>query len=71
MSNYIPTFKPGDRVRIMQTVEMERRGLANLRGTVTDVSMNGDDAMVLLDKSSVELLPLIEIPANSLMKEQT
>jgi len=37
MTDHIPTFKPGDRVRVMQTSEMEYEGLSNLRGVVREV----------------------------------
>ena len=32
MSDHVPVFRRGDRVRIMQTTDMVRCGLANLRG---------------------------------------
>ncbi len=34
MSNVIPQFTKGDRVRVMQTTTMEQLGLANKRGKV-------------------------------------
>ncbi len=35
MSNVIPQFVKGDRVRIMQTITMEQSGLANKHGVVS------------------------------------
>lgn len=34
MSNQIPIFNEGDKVRIMNTTEMTREGIANKQGTV-------------------------------------
>jgi hypothetical protein len=32
--DHVPVFQVGDRVRIMQTPDMERRGVANAQGVV-------------------------------------
>ena len=37
MSDHLPTFMPGTRLRIMQVMHMERQGLANLLGRVVTV----------------------------------
>ncbi len=41
MNDTIPTFKAGDRVRVMDTPVMLADGLAGLRGTVEHVSGDG------------------------------
>ena len=38
MSPQVPNFKLGDRVRVMQTSDMESRGTANKKGIVTAIA---------------------------------
>lgn len=42
MSNAVPERDIGDRIRIMQTTEAEKQGLANEMGTVRDVDWETD-----------------------------
>lgn len=63
MSESIPVFKMGDRVRVMQTDEMREKGLAGKRGTVLRMYRGkngyGEDVQlchVQVDGSSVEAI---------------
>jgi len=46
MSDKIPDFKLNDKVRIMQTDEMVKKGIANLRGRIIGFNPDNDEAMV-------------------------
>jgi hypothetical protein len=55
MSDQIPVFRVGDRVRVMQTEQMQRLGYANVAGEVIEVifpkphEINIGDVVVRLD----------------------
>ena len=65
MSDWIPELRCGDRVRVMQTVDMERRSLANRRGSIQFLLDDGYNAVVLIDSPGNEEY----IPINSLMRD--
>lgn len=62
MSNRVPVFGIGDRVRIMQTTETEKLRIANLKGTVTDIQEG--QCFVLPDNG----IPTLFISPTTLMK---
>lgn len=64
MSDQIPTFKLGDRVRVMATTAMQSRDLANKRGIVTSISQL--TASVKIDGEGTTTR---QIPFASLMAE--
>lgn len=66
MSDRIPQFKPGDRVRIMPTDEMARANLANKRGTVL-ASLHGA-SLVVFDSYTATRQRTETIPNHSLMR---
>ena len=66
MSDRIPTFSVGDRVRIMQTTRMEELGLAGRIGTIGAISLGvaqKDLAVIMLANETVR------VPLDSLMHE--
>jgi hypothetical protein len=64
MSDIIPRFRYGDRVRIIQTSEMEYHGIANKRGTVMCTPLTPSHLVkVYLDEECVV------VPVSTLMKE--
>lgn len=68
MSDRIPLFKFGDQVRIMETAEMEKRGLANQIGTVAAKQRTpSHQVSVALDDDGITP-NLVEVSADSLMK---
>ena len=59
MSDHLPDLSMGSRVRIMQTTAMERRGLANRRGTYTGLGYVILDGT--MDRVQVGLASLMRI----------
>ena len=58
----IPRISPGDRVRIMQTDEMVRRKIANVRGTVD--AIDGANARIL-----TEFFHFLTVPLHSIIRD--
>jgi hypothetical protein len=56
LSDHLPDIRLGSRVRIMQTDDMVRRGIANLRGDV--ISIDRDRGAVALVKVDGRKYPL-------------
>lgn len=56
----IPKFKVGERVRVMQTDEMVKDRLANLRGTIAEITgtskEHGDACMVQFSEFKCPIL---------------
>lgn len=68
MSDTIPRFLFGDRVRVMQTTDMEKNGLANRRGTVTKHQRTPSNLVcITLDECDHEEVT-VEVPASVLMR---
>ncbi len=62
MSDTIPKFRKGNAVRIMQVPEAERKGVANLHGTVEVVRDDGWITIKLVGGK------MVDMPASSLMR---
>lgn len=62
MSDTIPKFRKGNAVRIMQVPEAERKGVANLHGTVEAVRDDGWITIKLVGGK------MVDMPASSLMR---
>lgn len=68
MSDRIPTFRHGDRVKVMQTREAESNGLANLHGTVVGGIIRGNGERVSFVLPDGERTETVHIPDRCLMK---
>ncbi len=64
-----PQFRIGDYVRIMQTSEMERRGIANQHGKINWIIPGSDNTE---EQARVELMSgkIIAVPTSALMRKQ-
>lgn len=64
--NFVPTFKYGEKVRVMQTDHMVLVGLANKQGT----AVGSRPGIVLVQVGSGPAGIVHEIPPESLMKHE-
>lgn len=68
MSETIPTFREGDRVRVMQTPQAERDGIANTRGIVLcTLESQVRGPMVVID---VDGRNALHVPASWVMRDE-